>query len=65
MYRCVFCFFLVTRLYVVLINIVGGYGTGESSSVNRDFFYDPSLRSITYVWIFCFLFFCSLVCLFE
>ena len=39
-YRCVF-FCLVTRLYVVLINIVGGYGTGESSSVNRDFFLRP------------------------
>ena len=55
-YRCVLFFCLVTRLYVVLINIVSGYGTGESSSVNRDFFYDPSLRSITYVWIV-FLFF--------
>ena len=53
MYRCVLFFSLVTRLY-----IVSGYGTGESSSVNRDFFYDPSLRSITYVWIvFVFLFF--------
>ena len=45
----------------MLINIVSGYGTGESSSVNRDFFYDPSLRSITYVWIvFCFFLFFSL-----
>ena len=37
----------------MLINIVGGYGTGESSSVNRDFF--TTLPSG--VCLDCFLFF--------
>ena len=46
----------------MLINIVGGYGTGESSSVNRDFFFTtlPSGVLLMFGLFFCFFLFFSL-----